>query len=128
LLSEDEVILDEIVSDMLREEGVLYVAISNVQGDILASKAREGETRSVELPILHAESMATTNGPPSIHFHQIDGVGTWHTYMPVEFTPSFGSQTDADFSNALRLLGDTQASAPADDASRRYGNVQLLVS
>ncbi|HEX7063304.1 MAG TPA: response regulator [Woeseiaceae bacterium] len=128
LLSEDEVILDEIVSDMLREEGVLYVAISNAQGDILASKAREGETRSVELPILHAESLASTNGPPSIHFHQIDGVGTWHTYMPVEFTPTFGSQTDADISSALRLLGDTRASAAADDESRRYGNVQLLVS
>ncbi|HET6628288.1 MAG TPA: response regulator [Woeseiaceae bacterium] len=130
LLSEDEVILDETVSDILREDGVLYVAISNARGDILAARAREGEAgRSLELGILHAESLAATNGPPSIHYEVIDGVGTYHTYMPVELTPTFRSQTDEDISSALRLLGDARESAPAAGAgSNRYGNVQLLVS
>lgn len=129
LLSEDEVILGEIVSDILREEGVLYVAISNVHGDILASMARQDEGGGpVELAILHAESLAATNGPSSVHYHEIDGVGTYHTYMPVEFTPTFRSQTDDDISSALRLLGDAQESAPVAAGSSRYGNVQLLVS
>lgn len=129
LLSEDEVILDEIVNDMLQEEGVLYVAISNAHGDLLASKVQEGEgSDPVELAILHAELLAATNGPSSVHFHEIDGVGTYHTYMPVEFTPAFRSQTDEDISSALLLLGDARASTSSGDATSRYGNVQLLVS
>lgn len=127
LLTEDEVILDEIVNDILQEEGVLYVAISNARGDMLASKVREGEnTEPVELAILHAESLAATNSPASIHYHEIDGVGTYHTYMPVEFTPAFRSQTDEDISSALLLFGNARETRSAGGS--RYGNVQLLVS
>ncbi|HWM29607.1 MAG TPA: response regulator [Woeseiaceae bacterium] len=129
LLSEDEVILDEIVNDILHEEGVLYVAISNARGEMLASRIRENEKSDpVDLAILHAESQAATNGPAEIHFHEIDGVGTYHTYMPVEFTPAFQSQTDEDISGALALLGDVRSTRPAGDVGSRYGNVQLLVS
>jgi signal transduction histidine kinase/DNA-binding response OmpR family regulator len=128
LLSEDEVILDEIVSDILQEDSVLYVAISNARGEILVSRVREGERSDpVELAVLHAESLAASNSPESIHYHEIDGVGTYHTYMPVEPTPAFRSQTDEDISNALLLLGDSPQSGGLSDTNR-YGNVQLLVS
>src|SRR5690606_13624454 len=127
--SEDEVILDEIVSDILREDSVLYVAISNARGDILASRVREGEAaKPIELAILHAEALAASNGPAEIHFHEIDGVGTYHTYMPVEPTPAFRSQTDEDISDALLLLGDSPQSRAIPPSATRYGNVQLLVS
>ena len=128
LLSEDEVVLDEIVSDILKEDSVLYVAISNARGEILVSRIREGEQSDpVELAVLHAESLAASNAPESIHYHEIDGIGTYHTYMPVEPTPAFRSQMDEDISNALLLLGDSPQSAGASDTNR-YGNVQLLVS
>ncbi|HEX5765933.1 MAG TPA: response regulator, partial [Woeseiaceae bacterium] len=128
LLSEDEVILDEIVSDILREDGVLYVAISNSLGEILASRVRSGERSDpLDIAILHAEAMAKTNDSAAIHFHEIDGTGTYHTYMPVESTPAFRSQTDEEISRALSLFGDTPAAAGSDSGDR-YGNVQLLVS
>lgn len=128
LLSEDEVILDEIVSDILQEDSVLYVAISNARGEILVSRVREGEQSDpVGLAVLHAESLAASNSPESIHYHEIDGVGTYHTYMPVEAIPAYRSQTDEDISNALLLLGDSPQPAGASDTNR-YGNVQLLVS
>src|SRR5690606_30701546 len=58
LLSEDEVILDEIVSDILREDSVLYVAISNSRGEILASRVRSDERSDpLDIAILHAEAM-----------------------------------------------------------------------
>jgi len=129
LLSEDEIILDEIVSDILREDSVLYVAISNARGEILTSKVRDGESSEpVELAVLHAEALAATNGPEEIHFHEIDGVGTYHTYMPVEATSDFRSQTDDEISSVLSLFGDTESAAGNTDENRRYGNVQLLVS
>lgn len=129
LLSEDEIILDEIVGDILREDSVLYVAISNASGEILASKVRDGEnSEPVELAVLHAEALAASNSPQSIHFHEIDGVGTYHTYMPVETTPDLRSQTDDDISSVLSLFGDTEGASGTADEDRRYGNVQLLVS
>lgn len=129
LLSEDEVILDEIVHDILQEENVLYVAISNAQGDILASRVRDGEhSDPIEIAVLHAESLAKSNTDAAIHFHEIDGVGTYHTYMPVVSTPSSASSTDAEITNALSLFGDVPNSATIAGASARYGNVQLLVS
>ncbi|HLU05712.1 MAG TPA: response regulator [Woeseiaceae bacterium] len=128
LLSEDEVILDEIVSDILREDSVLYVAISNSRGEILASRVRSGERSDpLDIAILHAEAMAKTNDAAAIHFHEIDGTGTYHTYMPVESTPAFRSQTDEEISRALSLFGEAPAPAVSDSGDR-YGNVQLLVS
>ncbi len=129
MLSEDSIILNEIVDDILREDSVLYVAISNARGDILASRVRQGENSDpIEIAILHAESLAKSNGIAATHFHEIDGVGIYHTYMPVESTTASPSQTDADISNALLLFGDSHTEQAGAEASGRYGNVQLLVS
>jgi signal transduction histidine kinase/DNA-binding response OmpR family regulator len=129
MLSEDSVILNEIVDDILREDSVLYVAISNARGDILASRVRQGENSDpIEIAVLHAESLAKSNGIAATHFHEIDGVGIYHTYMPVESTTALPSQTDADISSALLLFGDSHTEQAGAEASGRYGNVQLLVS
>ncbi len=129
LLSEDDVVLDEVVNDILREDSILYVAISNSNGEILKSKIRDGESSDpLQIAILHAEFLAKSHGDAGIHYHLIDGVGSYHTYMPVESTPELVSETDEEISNALALLGNTGQAAPGESSPQRYGNVQLLVS
>ena len=129
LLSEDDVVLDEVVNDILREDSILYVAISNSNGEILKSKIRDGESSDpLQIAILHAEFLAKSHGDAGIHYHLIDGVGSYHTYMPVESTPELVSETDEEISNALALLGNTGQAVPGESSPQRYGNVQLLVS
>ena len=129
LLSEDDIVLDEVVNDILREDSILYVAISNSNGEILKSKIRDGESSDpLQIAILHAEFLAKSHGDAGIHYHLIDGVGSYHTYMPVESTPELVSETDEEISNALALLGNTGQAVPGESSPQRYGNVQLLVS
>ena len=134
VLTEDAVILQELIAGLLQEEDVLFVSIADAQGKVLAQQFKERHqsaplASSFVLAKQHAEALAPYVTGPSIHYHVIGEQGLYHAAAPVETTEAMPGKRDKELATAMVLLG-TGSSAESSEAPKtvRRGSVQIILS
>jgi signal transduction histidine kinase/DNA-binding response OmpR family regulator/methyl-accepting chemotaxis protein len=134
VLTEDTVILQELIEGILKEDDVLYVSITDVQGKVLAQrfKARSHVATSappMTLAVQHIEALAPYVTAPSIHYHFIGDQGIYHVAAPVETTEAAPGKREKQLATAMMLLG-TGAGPESSETPKavQRGSVQLILS
>ncbi len=126
ILTEDAEILSEVADGVLAEDSVLYVRISNAQGQILVERYKQTEGMPLSQIKAHARLLdhAPDSGGNPIHQHDFSGIGVYHTTASVE-RASATTTLDKRLSAALTVFGEepTPAMEQGD-----IGTVQLLFS
>jgi signal transduction histidine kinase/DNA-binding response OmpR family regulator/HAMP domain-containing protein len=133
VLTEDQVILRELIGGILQEDSVLFVLIADAEGKVLAqqwkSQAGAGSTMA-QLALQHAVMLAPAVTAPSLHYHTLGVQGIYHVAAPVETTDATASQNEGRLATAMWLLSKEGSTAPAEGPAKtgRRGSVQLLLS
>jgi signal transduction histidine kinase len=134
VLTEDEVLLRELLEGMLKEEDVLFVLIADAQGKVLAQAFKEAHPEALASPLMalavqHTSALAPQITAPSIHYHLLHERGVYHAAAPVETTEATANTREQRLETAIMLLGNAGApeAAPASKVAR-YGSVQVLLS
>ena len=132
VLTEDEVILRQLIEGTLQEDSVLFVLITDTTGKVLAQqlKPKAGvEPEVAELALQHAVGLAPTVTTTSLHYHTLGPHGIYHVATPVETTEAPASQNEGRLETAMWLLSkDTSATAERAAKTGRRGSVQILLS
>lgn len=134
LLTEDQVILQELIEGILQEDSVRFVLIADAQGKVLAQKFKQSEevTSSegvATLALQHAAALAPHVTVPSLHYHVIGGQGIYHAAAPVETAEATPSKSEEQLATAMVLLGkEGGPESSAAPKTIRRGSVQLVLS
>lgn len=134
VLTEDEILLQELIQGILQEDSVLFVLISNAQGRVLAQQFKEHSLSPtsrpvVELAMQHALALLPAITSPSVHYHIIGDQGIYHTAAPVETTETPTSKSEKQLATAFLLLGkESGAASPTSSQPFRLGSVQIIMS
>ncbi len=130
VLTEDGVILHELIAGLLQEADVLLVSIADAQGRVLAQRFKEkhqaaSPDSSFILAQEHVEMLAPHVTDLSIHYHVVGEQGLYHAAAPVETTEA----TPGKLATAMVLLG-TGTNPESSDAPKtvRRGSVQIILS
>src|SRR5262245_36286051 len=132
VLTEDEVILRELIEGTLQEDSVIFVLIADAEGKVLAQQLNPKASAIPDvgaLALQHAVALAPAVTITSLHYHSIGTQGIYHVATPVETTEATASHNEGRLDTAMWLLGkdtDTPTSGPAKTGKR--GSVQLLLS
>src|SRR5262245_34319001 len=130
VLTEDEVILRELIEGTLQEDSVFFVLIADAEGKVLAQqlKPRANAIPDVAaLALQHVVALAPAVTTTSLHYHTLGTQSIYHVAVPVETTESTASQNEGRLATAMWLLSkSTAADGPAKTGQR--GSVQLLLS
>ena len=126
ILTEDEVILKELLQGVLQEESVLFVIITDAQGRILAQQFREGQKSVFEQEVAdqattHAIAVVSNVTIPTIHYHVVGHKGVYHAAAPVETTGTLQNKSDEKLGAEMLLLG-------IDQKTIGRGSVQIILS
>jgi signal transduction histidine kinase/CheY-like chemotaxis protein len=134
ILTEDVVLLRELLDGILLEDDVLFVLIADAQGRVLAraGKAETTETAKASNPVAHASQhasdLATSITAPSIHYHVLAGQGVYHAVAPVEIAESVQNVRDEQLVAAMHLMGEEAAVTSPPPQAASHGSVQILLS
>jgi len=132
VLTEDEVILRELIEGTLQEDSVLFVLIADAEGKVLAQQLKPQAHAIPDVAALalqHAVALAPAVTTTSLHYHALGTQSTYHVAVPVETTEGTASQNEGRLATAMWLLSKNTATAadgPAKTGKR--GSVQLLLS
>ena len=132
VLTEDEVILRELIEGTLQEDSVLFVLIADAEGKVLAQQLKPQANAIPDVAALalqHAVALATAVTTTSLHYHSLGSQGIYHVAAPVETTEATSSNNEGRLATAMWLLSKNTATAgdgPAKTGKR--GSVQLLLS
>ena len=135
LLTEDSVILQQLMDAILREDNVIYVVIADQDGEILAEFFKDDLPRATPASAAHARQLATVAAAhvdtPAVHYYAVDqqtiypGSGIYHAVAPVQPTTVAASQQERELAEALALMGG----APIDEEEMQWrGSVQLILA
>jgi signal transduction histidine kinase/DNA-binding response OmpR family regulator/HAMP domain-containing protein len=134
VLTEDGVILQDLIAGLLQEADVLFVSIADAQGKVLAQGFKDrsqaaSPASSAGLAQQHVAMLAPSVTDLSIHYHVIGEQGLYHAAAPVETTETGPGKHDRQLATAMVLLG-TAATPEASDAPKtvRRGSVQIILS
>jgi signal transduction histidine kinase/DNA-binding response OmpR family regulator/HAMP domain-containing protein len=134
VLTEDGVILHELIAGLLQEEDVLLVSIADAEGRVLAQRFKDrpqaaSPDASFILAQEHVETLAPHVTDLSIHYHVIGEQGLYHAAAPVETTEATPGKRDRQLATAMVLLG-TGTHPESSDAPKtvRRGSVQIILS
>ena len=134
ILTEDDVILQELIEGILQEDSVLFVLVADAQGKVLAQQFKESEKtiftqQSAALAAQHAVALAPHVTDPSFHSHVIDNQGVYHTASPVETAEARLSRSDEQLATAMLLLGEEGSpETMTGPKTVRRGSVQIILS
>ena len=134
ILTEDDVILQDLIKGILREDDVLYVLITNADGEILAQAFKPDDASAANRPSMraareHAAALAPRVRAPSLHYHVLNDYGIYHVAVPVETTAAAPNKREQQLSTAMALIGaEGEAEGAADAKGVRHGSVQTLLS
>lgn len=134
ILTEDEEILSELIKGILQEDSVLFVLITDAQGEVLAHAFKEqaGEDiarHQVALSMQHAAALAPKITAPSIHYHLIGNQGIYHTAAPVETAEAPSSKSAQQLADAILLLGQEESPETSTiPKTTLRGSVQIILS
>src|SRR5437764_1653043 len=132
VLTEDKVILHQLIEGTLHEDSVFFVLIADATGKVLAQqlKPRAGTGPQVAaLALQHAVALAPTVTTTSLHYHTLGTQGMYHVATPVETTEAPASQNEGRLATAIWLLGKgTPTSADESAQTGSHGSVQILLS
>ena len=134
ILTEDVVLLRELLVGMLREDDVLFVLIADAQGRVLAQagKAETTEAVTVSNPVSqasqHTSALTTSIMVPSIHYHVLAGQGVYHAVAPVESAEGAQHALDEQLAAAMLLMGNEAAATLPPPKASSHGSVQILLS
>ena len=129
VLTEDGVILHELIAGLLQEADVLLVSIADAQGRVLAQRFKDrhqvASPSSFILAQEHVEMLAPSVTDLSIHYHVVGEQEVYHAAAPVETTEA----TPGKLATAMVLLG-TGTNPESSDAPKtvRRGSVQIILS
>lgn len=132
ILTEDEVILRQLIQGSLQEDSVLLVLIADAEGRILAQGARPDLAATmgpevVELARQHAMAMTPHIMTPSLHYHAFGTQEVYHAVAAVETTEATPSKSEEQLTSAILMLGrPPAANTPA--AAVQRGSVQVILS
>src|SRR5262245_43154652 len=107
VLTEDEVILHQLIEGTLQEDSVLFVLIADTTGKVLAQqlKPKAGvEPEVADLALQHAMGLAPTVTAMSLHYHTLGTHGIYHVATPVATTEAPASQSEGRLETAMWLL------------------------
>lgn len=134
ILTEDVVLLRELLEGMLREDDVLFVLIADAQGRVLAEagKAETAEAVTVSNLVSHASqhtsALTASIKVPSIHYHMLAGQGVYHAVAPVEIAEGGQNPLDEQLAAAMHLVGNEAVATPSSAKASSHGSVQILLS
>ena len=136
LLTEDSVILQQLMDAILREDNVIYVVIADLDGDILAEFFKDDLPGATATSAARARELATGAAAhvdtPAVYYYAVDqqtiypGSGIYHAVAPVRpATSAAASQQERELAEALALMGG----APVDEEEMQWrGSVQLILT
>lgn len=135
ILTEDDVILRQLIDGILGEDDVIYVAIADADGTIIAQHFKRGlpgvaANAAAEAQIL-AEQMASQIDTPAVHYYPVNkqslhpGAGLYHAVAPVVSNSGPASERELELADALSLLGGAEEET---DTGSEQGSVQLILS
>lgn len=133
VLTEDEVILQELIRGTLHEESVLFVVIADTEGKILAQQGRPSgpapaATDTAALALQHAAALAPTITGASLHYHTLGVQAIYHAVAPVETTEVPLSRRAQRLDTAMWLLRQESGDGTEPARPVRRGSVQVLMS
>jgi len=130
VLTEDEVILRELIEGTLQEDSVLFVLIADAEGKVLAQQPKAHAIPHVAaLALQHTVALAPAVTTTSLHYHTLGTQSIYHVAMPVETAEATASHTEGRLATAMWLLRKDTDSAPEGPAKTgKRGSVQLLLS
>ena len=133
MLTADAVILQQLIDGLMREENVIYAAIVDADGGIIAEHFKDGVVDSTEAAAAHAREMARQASAHldanAVHYYSakqqqvLSDAGLYHAVAPVH--RSVAGARQRELQEALRLLGETGG---ADGELQWRGSVQILLS
>ena len=134
LLTEDAFILGGLIDGILREENVVYVAITDAEGDVIADRFREDLGGSMAEGAAGARALAaatTVVSEEAIHYFDVadqnvhPASGIYHVVAPVLPSQEAESAQESELAAALGMLGESPAEP---EASGPLGTVQIILS
>src|SRR6516225_11721367 len=87
VLTEDEVILRELIEGTLQEDSVLFVLIADAEGKVLAQRLKPQANAIPDVAVLalqHAVALAPAVTTTSLHYHSLGIQGIYHVAVPVK--------------------------------------------
>ena len=97
VLTEDEVILRELIEGTLQEDSVLFVLIADAEGKVLAQQLKpqaQAIPDVAALALQHAVALATAVTTTSLHYHTLGTQSIYHVAAPVETTEATSSHNE----------------------------------
>src|SRR5499427_4906980 len=132
VLTEDEIILRELIEGTLQEDSVLFVLIADAEGKVLAQRLKPQANAMPDvagLALQHAAALAPAVTTTSLHYHSLGIQGIYHVAVPVVTTEATAGDTGGRLDAAMWLLHKDTATAGDEPAKTgRRGSVQLLLS
>jgi signal transduction histidine kinase/DNA-binding response OmpR family regulator len=132
VLTEDQVILQNLLEGTLREDSVLFVLIADADGNVLAQQAKQGAENQpgfAQLALAHASTIAPTIIEPAWHYHTIGTQEVYHVVAPVGQPDNHASANADRLATAMLLLNrDGAASTKNASPASQRGSVQLMLS
>lgn len=135
ILTEDEVILRQLIDGILAEDDVIYVAIADASGHILAERFKQDLPGVAANAAAAARDLAVDMAPQidaaAIHYYPVKkqslhpSTGLFHAVAPVVPNSGPASESELELANALSLLGG--ADEQRESASAQ-GSVQIILS
>jgi signal transduction histidine kinase/DNA-binding response OmpR family regulator/HAMP domain-containing protein len=131
ILTEDEIILRELIEGTLQEDSVLFVLIADAEGKVLAQQLKPKADAIPDVGVLalqHAVALAPAVTTTSLHYHSIGTQGIYHVATPVETTEATASHNEGRLDTAMWLLGKDTDTTGGPAKTGKRGSVQLLLS
>ena len=134
IITEDEIILQRLIDGLIRDDDVIYVAVLDVEGVLLADRFKSDLPGATPESAGEAQRLAmrtASEAEPSVQFysqnHQdiFPSAGIYHAVAPVMAESSSESAQEAELAAALSLLGEA---AEEESGPAQYGTVQVLLS
>lgn len=134
IITEDEIILQRLIDGLIRDDDVIYVAILDVEGVLLADRFKSdlpGATRESAGEARRLAMRTVSEAEPSIQFYPqnqqdiFPTSGIYHAAAPVMAESSSESAQEAELAAALFLLGEA---VEEESGQAQYGTVQVLLS
>ena len=134
LLTEDPVILSQLLKGALQEADVIYVAIADHEGELIAEHYNEGLHKTTAVSADSAEALALRTAAkidtsaiyylPATQQQIYPGSGIFHAVAPVRSDGAAASAQEQELTEALAIIGElTAATEPVD-----HGTVQIILS
>jgi HAMP domain-containing protein len=132
ILTEDSVILEQLLEGVLKEDSVIFAMIADSEGKLLARVvADDSDSTSVDQALEHALTLAVGVTESSIHYHPPGtqnihpSSGIYHAIVPVLPPESVSSNQEQELADALAMFGGSEQSTLAGEV---HGSVQLILS